>query len=392
MHEKRTTARRPPGTGCLLARRDKAGRETWYGKTGTGKGQVKKRLGRKRGPGCRDGLTHRDAEAALRQLITDTQPQLRDRLAVEEVGRRYVDYVETMGRKFTTVSDYRSILRVHLVPYFKAAKLDAITPLEIEQYITAKLEQGLSRKTVRNHLALLHGIFRYAVRHGWARMNPVALVDKPRTGGRSEDIRYLDEKELHALLAAVPADPLGDTERVLYLTAAMTGLRRGELLALCWRDVDWTAGVIRVRRSYTRGQFGTPKSRRGSRAVPMAERLVRRLGRHFQDSAFQAEDDLVFCHPQLGRVLDSSKLRKRFVEAAKLAGLRRIRFHDLRHTFGTRMAAAGAPMRAIQEWLGHFSSQTTEIYADYAPDSTMGAVWAQRAFSQLGSPDAHARS
>ena len=388
MHEKRTTARRPAGTGCLFSRRDRAGRETWYGKTGTGKGQVKKRLGRRHGPGCSDGLTRRDAETALRHLITDTQPRLHDRLALEEVGRRYVDYVETMGRKFTTVSDYRSILRVHLVPYFKTTRVDAITPLEIENYITAKLEQGLSRKTVRNHLALLHGIFRYAIRHGWAHRNPVEAVDKPTVGGTNPDIRYLDHTELEALLRAVPNDTLGKTERVLYLTAAMAGLRRGELLALRWQDIDQVAGVIRVRRSYTRGEFGTPKSRRSSRAVPMADRLARELERHYRRSPFQADEDLVFCHPVRGTVLDPSKLRKRFVDAAAKAVLRRVRFHDLRHTFGTRMAAAGAPLRAIQEWLGHSSYQTTEIYADYAPDSTMGAVWAQRAFSQLGSsPD-----
>src|SRR5262245_63038755 len=120
----------------------------------------------------------------------------------------------------------------------------------------------------------------------------------------------------------------------------MSGLRRGELLALRWQDIDWSAGLIRVRRSYTRGEFGTPKSRRSSRAVPMADRLAGELDRHHKRSRFQADDDLVFCHPALGTVLDPSKLRKRFVDAVSRAGLRATRFHDLRHTFGTRMAAA----------------------------------------------------
>ena len=263
--------------------------------------------------------------------------------------------------------------------------MDAITPLMVERYIDTKLRQGRSRKTIRNHLALLHGIFRYAVRHGWAHSNPTDAVEKPRGGGTDPDIRYLDEAELEALLRAVPRDALGVSQRVLYLTAAMTGLRRGELLALRWLDIDWTAGVIRVRRSYTRGEFGTPKSRRSSRAVPMADRLAGELDRHYKRSQFQADDDLVFCHPELGTVLDPSKLRKRFVDAAARAGLRPVRFHDLRHTFGTHMAAAGAPLRAIQEWMGHRSSQTTEIYADYMPDTSMGGMWATRAFDRLGS-------
>jgi integrase len=81
------------------------------------------------------------------------------------------------------------------------------------------------------------------------------------------------------------------------------------------------------------------------------------------------------------RVVDSSKLQKRFKKATKRAGLRPVRFHDLRHTFGTRMAAAGAPLRAIQEWMGHSDYRTTTIYADYAPDPTQGARYAAAAFS-----------
>jgi integrase len=157
-------------------------------------------------------------------------------------------------------------------------------------------------------------------------------------------------------------------------------MRRGEVLAMRWRDVDWDAGLIRVRRTYTRGQFGTPKTRRSSRAVPLADRLSNELRTHHERSAYQGELDLVFCHPRSGRVLDPSRMRRRFQDAARRAGLRPVRFHDLRHTFGTRMAAAGAPLRAIQEWLGHSDYRTTSIYADYAPDLSRGAHWAARAF------------
>jgi integrase len=75
-------------------------------------------------------------------------------------------------------------------------------------------------------------------------------------------------------------------------------------------------------------------------------------------------------------------MRKRFKTAIKAAGVRSIRFHDLRHTFGTRMAAAGAPLRTIQEWMGHRDYKTTEIYADYAPDPVQGARWAEAAFAE----------
>ena len=76
----------------------------------------------------------------------------------------------------------------------------------------------------------------------------------------------------------------------------------------------------------------------------------------------------------------------RFKAALKRAGLRDLRFHDLRHTYGTRMAAAGTPLRTLQGWMGHRGYKTTEIYADFAPDPTQGAVWAQRAFGAASAP------
>jgi integrase len=122
-----------------------------------------------------------------------------------------------------------------------------------------------------------------------------------------------------------------------------------------------------VRRNYTRGEWGAPKSRRSSRAVPMISRTATELERLFQRSAYQADDDLVFAHPVLGTPLDASKLRKRFKATLERAGVRAVRFHDLRHTFGTQAAAAGVPMRTLQEWMGHRDYKTTLVYADYAP-------------------------
>src|SRR5439155_4979677 len=115
-------------------------------------------------------------------------------------------------------------------------------------------------------------------------------------------------------------------------------------------------------------------------AVPLAERVRSALRDLHRVTRFQSELDLVFAHPELGHVLDPSKVRKRFQATARRAGLRPVRVHDLRHTFGTRMAAAGAPLRAIQEWMGHRDFTTTLIYADYAPDPSQGTAWAERAF------------
>jgi integrase len=141
-----------------------------------------------------------------------------------------------------------------------------------------------------------------------------------------------------------------------------------------------------VAESLSRGEFDTPKSNE-SRSVPMADRLARELEHHFQRSAYRGDDDLVFCHPETGHVLYPSKVRKRFKRALKRAGIPDITFHELRHTFGTQMAATGAPLRAIQEWMGHADAKTTEIYRHYAPDPTNGAALVERAFAS-GSDDA----
>jgi integrase len=389
----RTIARRRSyGTGSLFVRRTAAGQETWYVQFWVGGRQVKRALGKKRVAATSDGLTRTQAEAALRRLVEEaaTAPPPTERVGVAEAGERYLHHLKVvMQRKPTTIHDYKIILNRHLIPFFGDRSLERVKAEDVIAFMAAKQRDGLSYKTINNILNFFHGLFRYSMKRGWTNANPVAAVDRPRDSGADPDIRFLDLEEFEALLRAVPEDLLGPTELVLYRAAGMTGLRQGELVALRWRDVDWGAGVIRVRRNYTRGEFGTPKSRRSSRAVPMADRLATELENHFQASAYQGDDGLVFAHPQTGHVLDASKMRKRYKEALARAGLREVRFHDLRHTFGTHMAAAGAPLRAIQEWMGHRDYKTTLVYADYAPDSSQGRVFAEKAFGgpAVGSED-----
>jgi integrase len=164
---------------------------------------------------------------------------------------------------------------------------------------------------------------------------------------------------------------LGPVLRVLIRTAAMTGLRRSELLGLRWRDVGWTAQRVRVRNVFVRGEHSSAgKSDLSTRrSVPLADRLVSELDAWSRRTVFTAEDDLVFAHPQTGKALDGSKITRRFQQACRDAGVRVIRFHDLRHTFATRLAASGQPLRTIQEFLGHADSKTSQIYAHYAPSA-----------------------
>jgi integrase len=303
-----------------------------------------------------------------------------ERLDVKALGDLYLAHLQHVrGRKPTTLEDYRSMLRRHLVPYFGGTKVDRLRAVDIDAFVMAKRRESLAPKTVRNLLIFLNGLLSFGVRRGALASNPAADVDRPPAASDSP-IRHLDRAELRAVLAAVPGDQWAHLDHALYLTAALTGLRQGELLALRWADVDFAARVIRVRRTYTRGRWSTPKSARAIRAVPLAEQVRRELRRHRDISPYDADTNLVFAHPERGTVLDASRLRRRFKNAVRGAGLEHVRFHDLRHTYGTALAAAGTPMRMLQEWMGHRSHTTTLIYAAYAPDASHGLAFVDRAF------------
>lgn len=124
------------------------------------------------------------------------------------------------------------------------------------------------------------------------------------------------------------------------------------------------------------------------RAVPFGTRVRRELWDLRGRTAFAGDDDLVFGYPRSGTVFDPSWLRKRLHGTRRRAGLRPARIHDLRHTFATQLAAAGAPLRSIQSWHGHSDYKTTLIYA-YAPEMSLAISFAARAFGEQASPPAH---
>ncbi|MDQ6807184.1 MAG: tyrosine-type recombinase/integrase [Actinomycetota bacterium] len=295
-----------------------------------------------------------------------TVPTTIERMTVQEAAQRLLGHLEAMGRKPSTLRAYRSKLAAQITPQLGDKPLARVRRDDVEAFRDGCLRRGLSPKYTANALGFLHSVFEFGIRHGWAMANPCRYVDAPRTLEGDTAIRFLDAEEVEALLGAVPDGSYGRVQRVLYLAAVMTGMRQGELLALRWQDVDWTAQRVRVNRNYVNGQFGTPKSRRG-RSVPLADRLGGELDRLYRASAYQADDDLVFGNPHTGRPMNGHTLTRTFQTALEAAGVRKVRFHDMRHTFGTRMAAAGVAMRTLQEWMGHRDFRTTLIYADYVP-------------------------
>jgi integrase len=377
------TVRRSYGTGSLFTKTDSRGRASYYGQWRHGDVQIKRKIGPVRLEGTTEGLTKTQAEKALQKLMAEVRPAPRapvHDLTIGEVGERYLTHLEKMkGRKLSTRTAVESTLRVHLEPYFGGRGIATVTRQDIEDLRTL-LEGKVGPKSVRNYMGTLSAIYKFAMNPArkWANVNPCDGVELPEVP-RDEEIHYLQLEQVQALVRHAQPGPYEALDRALYRTAAMTGMREGELIALRWSDVDWTASRIRVRRSHVLGEFGTPKSKRSSRSVPMADEVAGELERYYQACGEPAEHRLVFGDPlerragkgtvlPAGLPLDKAALLRRYRKALKAAGLEVThRFHDLRHTFGTQMAAAGVPMRTLQEWMGHRDIKTTEIYADYMP-------------------------
>ena len=296
--------------------------------------------------------------------------------AGEELRRR----LEVRGRKKSHKMTVESDLRKHIAPFFGSRDLAKIEPEDIERYIAVK-RRTLAIKTIRNHLGTMHSVFELGLRKQWCQKNPVKLADRPVIKKTETRIKFLEQSELEkVVLTRYPKDAFGGIEPTLYLTAAMTGLRQGELLGLRWRDVDFDAQRVRVVAPYVRGEFNDPKSEDSGRSVPMAVRVADALAVLRERSLYRTDSELVFAHPESGQPLDRSKLVRRFKNALQRAGVRRVTFHELRHTFGTRMAAAGVPLRTIQHWMGHADAKTTQVYAHYQP-SDAEAETIEKAFA-----------
>jgi integrase len=343
----------------------------WLGQWRSNGKQVARTLGPIRKPGSSVGLTEVQAEKAMRKLQDEVKPapSITEAMTIGELCQRYVKHLERLGRKPSTLTAVRSALSVHLEPFFKDRPISSITHAEVDDLMAAMEKAGVGPKSIRNYIGTLSALFRFAMgpRRGWAVVNPCDGVELPGVP-EHVGIRFLELDQIEALVSNAQTGAYEALDRALYITAAMTGMRLGELIALRWRDVDWTASKIHVRSNYVLGKFGTPKSKRSSRSVPMADEVAGELERYFKTIGEPADNTLTFADPSTNGPLDKAGVLRRMRRALKAAKLDEThRFHDLRHTFGTQMAKAGTPMRSLQEFMGHRDIQTTQRYADYAP-------------------------
>ncbi len=369
-----------PPTGHVFRVERKRG-PVWYAKYRLPDGrQLQKKLGpawTERGRPPAGYFTKRLAEDWLRDLLDQARRGtlvglVRTGATFADVAAEFLRYAEhDRALKPSTLRGYRSILNAYLLPAFGDRALEEITSADIEawrrQLSSARFQEDperrdshpLANNSKNRIVTLLHGVFARACKVHGLPVNPVASVEHHpvRISG---DIDVFSPEEVWALVRAATSEQDG----AIFLTAAFTGLRRGELIAVRWRDIDFVGSVLRVRASYAGGALTAPKSGK-VRSVPLAPEVAQALAQLSRREFFTDGDDLVF-PGELGDYLDGSALRRRYTAALKRAGLRQLRFHDLRHTFGTRMIAK-ADIRRVQEWMGHADIQTTMRYLHYAP-------------------------
>lgn len=271
----------------------------------------------------------------------------------------YIGHART-NNKPSTVDSKRAILDHHLVPAFGTCRLGDIDARQIEAFKAAKLEAGLSKKTINNCLTVLRHLLDTAAEWRIIAAAPrVKWLVVPR-----QRFRFLDFDEAARLVAAAEPDDLGHAMIVL---AVNTGLRLGELLALRWDAVDLKAGRLHVREAAARGIVGTPKSGR-SREVPLNDTAIAAL-RGWQ----HLRGPMVFC-TDAGRMLTKNEAKAPLRRAQRRAGIVALGWHDLRHTFASHLVMRGVAIKAVQELLGHATIEMTMRYAHLAPTVTRDAV------------------
>lgn len=312
------------------------------------------------------------------------------------LAHAWLEHLEfVLGAKPATLRDYRSMLAEPGTPHRRGRGVThgrimaALGDVPVSEVVTAQIDallvaharEGVGARSVNKHRQVLSAIFNFGLRPEHAERwrlasNPAAGVAKRREPPPAR-LEVFTVEQIEALARAAeagawrgPHDDLTDEGALrraeedsqlaeLLRVAAYTGLRRGELVALRWRDVRWSEHVLVVERALSGDTEGTTKGGR-VRYVPLGDQALAALDRLLRRPNFVRAHDYVFANVT-GDRLDPSALRRRFVAARDAAGLPPLRFHDLRHTAGTLLTRVLDPV-TVRDVLGHADLKTTERY------------------------------
>jgi integrase len=348
---------RANGDGDVYPRRNKDGKITSYrgayvgpdGKrryvSGRNKEEARNKLRRARGDAER-GLVADGGNVTLSAYLT-----------------RWLNESVRGSVKPITHDSYTMLVEKHIVTALGNVKLSKLTPAHLQGFYRAKLDSGLSPRTVQYIHVVIHRALKQALRWGLVTRNVAEAVDPPRVP--KKDVTPLTPEQARAFIEA--ASEAGDRLEALYVIAIHTGMRQGELFNLRWDDVDLDAGVLRVR--------GT-KTARSRRTVTLSEtalealrsHLERQLGEIDKAGSLWRENGLVFA-TEIGTPLNRHNVTQRsFKPLLERAGLPQIRFHDLRHTCATILLSQGVHAKYVQELLGQATiAITLDTYSHVLP-------------------------
>ncbi|MEI6127738.1 MAG: site-specific integrase [Pseudomonadota bacterium] len=323
--------------------------------------------------------------------------QVEQRLAAKDLGilkeektvPLFKDYSELWLEKYTKIACkdntyrlYKMLLARHLSPVFSNKRIDEIFRPVIKELFVEKLTSGLAISTVLNMKACLSGIFSNAIEDSLLLMNPVSgtgkLIKKFKQRTPKEEIKPLTKQEVSLLLKAV--NEHYPRYYPLFLCSLRTGARIGEVTALQWGDVDFNGRFLEINRAISLGKVSTPKSGK-SRRVDMSLQLAETLKELKTERKRETLKKGWSCMPEWifvsesGTPYDPNNLRKVFNDSLDKAGLRRIRIHDMRHTFASILLAQGEPLPYVRDQLGHHSIQiTVDTYGHMIPGANRSAV------------------
>jgi len=304
-------------------------------------------------------------EVLLRRNLADGQPiqsgmqQDRNQTFAEFAEEWFEDYVKP-NNKYSEQLAKRYVLASSLVPFFGPKPIEQIRAHDIERYKAIQLQQGFTNKTIMNRLTILNKCMVTA--YEWLELRGAPPKIKwPKW--QQPEIDYLSPAECEVLLSHAT-----EVIKEMALMALRTGMRQGELRGLQWSSIDWLTRSVAVRHSRDdyRKILVSPKSNR-TRHIPLDADVYTMLYQRKKDSGY------VF-HAIEGRPFTNDRLSAAMRRLCKKAGLRKIGWHTLRHTFASHLAMRGVPLPVIKELMGHATITTTMRYAHVAPSTLRAAI------------------
>ncbi|WP_409967339.1 tyrosine-type recombinase/integrase [Bengtsoniella intestinalis] len=328
--------------------------------------------------------TKREAERILRTRIQELENAPKAPTITGDTMEQYltgwIDGYCTINLAPNTLNSYRTNVRKHMLPYIGHIPLQAIKPAEIQQLYTTLTDKGLSKTSVRYIHNNLHKAFATAVKQELIPRNPTDFVDPPRVN--HYEATTLSPTDTLTLLEGCRGQPI----YLPVFLAVTLGLRRGEVLALQWDDVDMHHATLTVRHSalFTEDGFSLQptKTKNSRRTLLIPQALMIAL-----ESALSKQQDIatiagrgynpynLVCCREDGTPLTTNALQHRFKDALEQAQLPPIRFHDLRHTNATLMLRNAVPAKIVSSMLGHSSiGITLDTYSHVVTEMQEGAV------------------